>query len=189
MGKRTMLNLGFAVPGIFWATLLISGRFYPGYSSVRDRVSELGALGAPTRWIFNPGMLLCALLSLVFVYGLVRVCKQVELSTIPAWLLLVHGVSLAGAASFPLPLPMHGQAGMLAMLLPLSPLLALMLWHRAGNGRLKLTALTSLVLISLGFSVLFPDFLPELAGLKQRIAHLGWTVWFAGLGAIIGKTS
>ena len=25
------------------------------------------------------------------------------------------------------------------------------------------------------------------AGLKQRIAHLGWTVWFAGLGTIIAR--
>ncbi|HDP94798.1 MAG TPA: DUF998 domain-containing protein [Candidatus Aminicenantes bacterium] len=187
MDKRTMLNLGFAVPGVFWATLLISGRFYPGYNSARNLVSELGALDAPTRWIFNPGMLICAVLSVVFVLGLVRAARQAELSTLPAWLLLVHGVSLAGAALFPLPLPMHGQAGMLAMLLPLSPLLALMLWRPAGNGRLKLTAVTSLVLIGLGFSVLFPDFLPELAGLKQRVAHLGWTVWFAGLGAVISR--
>ena len=188
MGKRTMLNLGFAVPGVFWATLLISGRLYPGYNSAGNLVSELGALDAPTRWIFNPGMLLCALLSVVFVCGLTQVCRRSGLPCLPAWLLLVHGVSLAGAAVFPLPLPMHSHAGMLGMLLPLSPLLALIQWRRAGNGVLKLTAITSLVLLGLGFLVMFPDFLPELAGLKQRIAHLGWTVWFAGLGTLAARS-
>jgi len=181
-------HLGFAVPAVFWLTLLVSGRVYPGYNAVRDLVSQLGALGTPSQWVFNPGMILCALLSLAFAVLLAKVCRERGLSPLPAWLLLVHGISLAGAALFPLPLAMHARAGALGMFLPLPPLAALILWRGEGNRQLRAAAVISLLFMGLGFTVMFPQWLPELTGLKQRMAHLGWSVWFAGLGwGIRGK--
>lgn len=180
--EKLIPHLGFAVPGLFWLTLLVSGRIYPGYNPVRDLVSQLGALGTPSQWVFNPGMFLCALLSLVFAGLLAGVCRRKGLSPLPAWLLLVHGVSLGGAALFPLPLAMHARAGALGMFLPLPPLAALILWRGESHRRLRAAAVISLIIMGLGFTVMFPRWLPELTGLKQRMAHLGWSVWFATLG-------
>ena len=186
--NKSILHLGFLVPVIFWLTLLLSGRIYPEYNHLSNLVSELGALDAPSRWVFNLGLLMCALLSLVFSIRLVRACRRSGLSTLPAWLLTVHGLSMAAAAIFPLPLPMHARAGTLGMLLPL-PLLAVLIFWRGGNAcRLRRAAVISLVLMGLGFSVMFPQWLPQLAGLKQRFAHMGWSVMFIGLGTFPWKT-
>jgi hypothetical protein len=35
-----------------------------------------------------------------------------------------------------------------------------------------------LFIMSLGFLAFMPEFLSDISGLKQRLFHIGWSVWF-----------
>jgi len=65
--------------------------------------------------------------------------------------------------------------------MPLSPLLAILLWRKANLSFLKLAATLSLVLMIMGFLTCFPTLLEGQIGLKQRFFHLGWSLWFVYL--------
>lgn len=179
---RCLLALGWSIPLIFWGTLALGGFLYADYHHLRRLVSEMGAIGAPSQYWFMAGLLACAVLSVCFVIGLVRACRQRGISPLPAWIILSFSFSLAGAALFPLPLPLHLWLGLPSVLTILSPLAALFLWQGeqspAGGTPLVLAVL---VLFLLGATAFWPEIMSSLPGLKQRFFHLGWSLWFVGL--------
>jgi hypothetical protein len=99
------------------------------YNHFSRMVSELGAIGTKSQLAFSAGLILCSVLSVLFILGLSRVCKEIGLSVIPAWILLSFPVSIAGAAIFPLPLRLHLIMGMPSILVIFSPMLGLILWR------------------------------------------------------------
>jgi hypothetical protein len=104
---------------------------------------------------------------------------------LPVLLILTFTVSIGGAGLFPLPLHLHLLLGLPSVLLVLSPMLAWLLWR----GRLpwgSALALPSLALMSLGFLAFLP-LLPGYPGLKQRLFHLGWSLWFGSLSLAFGR--
>ena len=181
------LRLGYLIPAVFWATTFTCGFILGDYDHATRLVSELGAIGTPSRWAFTAGLLTCALLGAVFIRTLVARCRELRASTVPVLVLAAYVVSIAGAALFPLPMRAHLVAGQPSMLLPLSPLLALVVWR--GHPRwasLRPWVVASLVIMGLGFFAFRPDVWPAWPGLKQRVFHLGWSLWFVGLERAFG---
>jgi len=182
MNKKYLLALGSVIPVIFWGTLTVCGVVMGDYNHLTRLVSELGAIGTRTQHMFMAGLLACAVLSVLFVIGLCQACKKMEISMIPALIILTFSFSIGGAAIFPLPLRLHLWAGMPSIVLFLSPLSALVLWWREKMpAGLRAWAIVSLALILLGFMAFMPDVLGAYPGLKQRIFHLAWSIWFIGL--------
>lgn len=182
--------LGAATPAVFWITTILCGFILPDYNHASRLVSELGALGTPTRFIFSAGLVACALLSAWFVTRLAGACRDRGLAQLPALVLLTHSLSLAGAGLFPLPLRAHLYLGMPSILILLSPPLALLMWRGAGRpNAIRWYAALSLCLMAGGLTAWFPHFLPELPGLKQRLFHAGWSLWFVGLGRGFGAAT
>jgi len=181
--RKPFLLAGISVPVVFWGTLVLCGARLGGYSHRVRLVSELGATGTPTRELFAAGLLACSALSLVFIVGLYRECRQVRMSTVPVLVLLAYTVSIAGAGLFPLPHRLHGALGSPSIVLPLSPMLAAVLWRRAPYPEgLRIFSILGLLLMSSGFLAFLPDVLGAYPGLKQRLFHAGWTLWFVYLG-------
>jgi len=182
MKVRYLLALGSVIPVIFWGTLTVCGYVMGDYNHLTRMVSELGAIGTRSQYIFMAGLLACAVLSVLFVIGLRRECKQRGISMIPALLILSFSLSIGGAAIFPLPLRMHLIMGMPSFLLFFSPLAALLLWRGEKQpAGLRIWAIVSLAVMLLGFLAYMPDVLGAYPGLKQRFFHLGWSLWFIGL--------
>jgi len=178
-----MLALGSVIPVIFWGTLTVCGYVMGNYNHLRRLVSELGAMGTKTQYIFMAGLLACAGLSILFVVGLCQACKKMEISMIPALIILAFSISIGGAALFPLPLRLHLIMGLPSVLLFLSPLVALVLWRGDNSpAGLRLWAILSLAIMLLGFLAFMPEVMSSTLGLKQRFFHLGWSLWFIGLG-------
>jgi hypothetical protein len=175
-----LLRCGALAPFVFWATTVVCGFVLGDYNHFSRLVSELGAMGTPSRFLFTAGLVSCSILSLLFVFGLRRACLALGLSRAPAWWILSYSFSIAGAGLFPLPLRLHGILGMPSVLLVLSPLSALLLWPGT-RARLKVAAALALAIMSLGFLAFFPTVLGALMGLKQRLFHLGWGIWFITL--------
>ena len=185
MKTRQLLALGSVIPVIFWGTLVVCGYAMGNYNHLTRLVSELGAIGTKTQYMFTAGLLACAVLSVLFVVGLCQECKKRGISTIPALIILSFSVSIGGAAIFPLPLRLHLIMGMPSILLFLSPLAALLLWRGEKQSvGLQAWAIASLAIMFLGFMAFMPDVLGAWPGLKQRFFHLGWTLWFIGLSRV-----
>jgi hypothetical membrane protein len=185
MNKRYMLALGSVIPVVFWGTLTVCGYVLGDYNHLTRLVSELGEIGTRTQYLFTAGLLACAVLSVLFVIGLCEECKKREISMIPALIILSFSLSISGAAIFPLPLRMHLIMGMPSVLLFLSPMAELFFWRgKKMPARLQIWAIVSLTIMLLGFLAYMPDVLGAYPGLKQRLFHLGWSLWFLGLSQV-----
>ena len=181
MNSRWLLYLGRLVPIVFFGTTIVCGYMQGNYNHFSRMVSELGTIGTRSQFVFMAGLLICSGLSVLFVFGLLRRCKESGLSVSPVFLILTYSFSIAGAALFPLPLRMHGILGSPSILLILSPLLALMFWRKNGPRHIIAISIISLLVMALGFLAFMPDFLAEYMGLKQRFFHVGWSIWFVYL--------
>ena len=189
MKTRHLLALGSVVAVIFWGTLTVCGVVMGNYNHLTRLVSELGAIGTRSQYIFMAGLLACAVLSVLFVVGLYQECKKRGISMIPALIILTFSLSIGGAAIFPLPLRMHLIMGMPSVLLFLSPLAALLLWRgREFLVNLRVWAILGIIIMLLGFMAFMPDVLGAYPGLKQRFFHLGWSLWFIGLSRAIFRS-
>lgn len=173
------IRLGAGIPIVFFLTTFVCGFLLGDYNHLNRTVSELGAMGTRTRVLFSAGLLVCAILSVLFVVGLRRACRVLGINPIPALIILAYSVSIAGAGIFPLPLRLHLIMGMPSVLLILSPVMSLLLWRRArGLPHIVAMSLAALGLMSLGFLAFTPGVLSGYPGLKQRFFHVGWSVWF-----------
>jgi len=179
MKTKYLLYLGSSVPIVFWMTTIICGFVQGDYNHFTRMVSELGTIGTNSQYIFTAGLVTCSALSVAFVLGLYRICKEMEISTIPAFIILSFSVSIAGAGIFPLPMRLHLYMGMPSILLIFSPLVSLFLWNRKGQlSNFYLMTILSLLIMSLGFLAFKPEVLNSYIGIKQRFFHVGWSVWF-----------
>ena len=178
MKTKWLLYSGFFIPILFWVTIIVCGFMIGNYDHTRRLVSELGAIGTRSQHFFTTGLVLCSILSVFFIIGLYKTCKQAGLNVIPILIILTFSFSICGAALFPLPQKLHGILGMPAVILFLSPLLALFLWKSEQLSNIKLVSFLAFLVMSLGFLSYLPNVLGEYPGLKQRFFHLGWTAWF-----------
>jgi hypothetical membrane protein len=184
MINRYLLYTGFLTPIIFWTTTIICGFVMGNYSHTTMLVSELGAIGTSTRYLFTAGLVLSSICSVLFIVRLYKTAKQNGLSITPILILLTFSFSICGAALFPMPLRLHGILGMPSVLLFLSPIFSLLLWKREIIPSIRYFSILALVVMLLGFSVYLPNILSESFGLKQRFFHFGWSIWFVYLGAV-----
>ena len=128
MKRKRLLYPGASIPIVFFGTTFICGYIQGNYNHFSRMVSELGTIGTRSQFVFMAGLLVCSILSVLFVVGLCKTCKETNLSVIPVAFILLYSVSIAGAAIFPLPLRLHGILGIPSVLLILSPLMSLILW-------------------------------------------------------------
>jgi hypothetical membrane protein len=180
MRTKHFLYLGFIIPIMFWITTVVCGLLLGDYNHLARMVSELGAIGTSTQILFSIGLIVCAVLSMLFIVGLYKTCKIFKLNIFPVLIIFSYSLSIAGAGIFPLPLRLHLIMGMPSILLFLSPFLGLFLWKRE-LAMLNQMSILSLLLMSLGFLSYFPNLLSDYLGLKQRFFHIGWSVWFSYL--------
>lgn len=175
--NKYLIYLGFIIPLIFWSTTIICGLIIENYNHFANLVSELGALGTRTQNIFTLGLVLSAFLNVLFVIGMWKYSKKLQLSPTPILFLLFYSF-IAGPAIFPMPLRLHGIVGMPFPFLMLSPLLALILWRKKEHSlKIRIVAIISFTIMILGLLIFVPNFLDEYFGLKQRFLYLGWSLW------------
>lgn len=182
MNSKRLLYLGSLIPIVFFGTTFLCGYMQGNYNHFSRMVSELGTIGTKSQFVFMAGLLICSVLSVLFVVGLFRACKDSGLNVSPILLILAYSVSIAGAALFPLPLRLHGILGSPSILLIFSPLLGLIFWNKREQPlHIIPMSILSFLVMSLGFLAFMPDVLAEYPGLKQRFFHAGWSIWFVYL--------
>lgn len=177
MKTKSFLYLGFFVPIIFWATTIVCGLMIEDYNHFTWLVSELGALGTKSQYLFTTGLVLSAFLNVIFIIGLWKYSKKQRLNIIPILFLSLYSF-IAGPAIFPMPLRLHGIVGLPFPFLILSPVLAIIVWRKKEHLlKIRTLAIISFLIMMLGFLIFIPNVLNEYFGLKQRFLYAGWTVW------------
>ena len=170
-----------------WGGIVIGGAAYPGYDSLRQYISELGATGAVTGWmvswlVFVPSGLLILAGCLLAAWAMRR-----SVPGLLGWLLLAwYGASLTGAGIYPCEFEcartevtfnalMHdlvGGTGYLAV--PIG------IWLVTAAGRATGAAFVAFgvvcgLLALIGFGGVVAD--PEFGGLLQRVLEGSVTVF------------
>ena len=173
---QTLLIFGIVSPLLFWFTTLVCGLILEDYSHLSNMVSELGAMGTRTQYVFTTGLVLSSILNVFFGIGLWRMGKTLNLRMIPILLIFCYSF-LAGPAIFAIPHKLHGVwYGF--MLIMVAPFFALVQWRKQEHLlKIRWVAIISFAIMMLGFLVFFPDILSNYFGLKQRFLYLGWSVW------------
>ena len=177
MHIKQLVHVGFLSPKNFWITTVVCGLLLENYNHFTWLVSELGALGTSTQYIFTFGLVLSSILNVFFVIGLYKYCKTEQLSIAPVIFHFLYSF-LAGPALFPMPMKLHSIAGLPFPLIMLAPILSVILWRKKEHLlKIRTVAIISFLIMMLGFLIYFPNILNEYFGLKQRFLYAGWTVW------------
>jgi len=127
---RVGLAAGIATPFLYFGTQLVAAPFYPGYSFLSQVASELGSDRAASPTVFNVGVFLTGIATLLAAFGIGRALRTAGIR--PAWVWVVAlaliscGAGSINAGFFHLPNPRHNPgllgAGMfvLPLVLPLA---------------------------------------------------------------------
>ncbi len=173
--------------GVTWL-----GVVTPGYSAVRQTISELGPLGGRGRPALAVLNLIIALAAGVFALGLFSIAKHMHWTMTPAYFVGLYAVLAVGLAAFPSGHRLHNVFGLLQTF-PFvgAPWSVALGWRGLG-------VLTPISWAALGLLVvamvlnLAPAFSPRLAkafapvyGLAQRSLFVAWYGWCAILGLLL----
>lgn len=170
--------------GVTWL-----GAATPGYSAVRQTISELGPQGGKGRRALAGLNLLIALAAVMLACGLFFVARHVPWTTTPAYFVGLYAVLPAGLAAFPSGHRLHNVVGLLQTFPFVGAPLSVALGWR-GLGLLTPISWVALGLLIVAMAInLAPAFssrlnkaLAPVYGLLQRSLFVAWYGWCAILG-------
>ena len=174
--------------GIVGLALLV-----PGYSHVRQTVSEIGEIGSPVRIPF--AMMLCAvaICILIFASAVRDLLARIGRSQLAAYLIGFMALSAAGVGVFAYPHPLHNIFGLSELVGYQAPLALAVTWRGEKGVKTLLTIswifyVIILVAIALNLSPSMPSVwvhLRPIHGLLQRVLFAAWFGWCATVGLLL----
>ena len=193
--KRIGLWFGVIAVLLFVAGTHAIGTISPGYSHVRQTVSELGEVGSPGQFAFSALLCLIAACLVIFASGVARSHRGLGCSVLPAWFVVAMAISCAGVGLFSYPHPLHNVFGLSETVGLQAPLVAaLVCWRTA---RAKSIANYSIVMYVVVLAAIAVNFIPlvrpaglwplvrPFLGIVQRFLFLSWFVWCAGYAMLL----
>lgn len=164
----------------------------PGYSHVRQTVSELGEVGSPARISFTILLLCVAACILIFAAGIRERSIGAGRSPLAAYLIGFMAMSTVGVGVFAHPHPLHNVFGLSELIGYQAPLILAYTWR--GNPRAGTLVTFSWVMaglvwvaIVLNLSSFGPiwAYIKPCYGLVQRSLFAAWFGWCAGVGVLL----
>jgi hypothetical membrane protein len=187
MKTTTLLYTGIMIPSIFWFATLVCGFIHGDYNHLTGTISELGARGTRSETLMTIFIVICTLLSVFFMEGLFKACKELGLNIIPVFSLFGFIIMFGWAAIFHSGNSLHAASGPVFLLLYLGALLAAIVWRGKKLLLIRLLSILSLTIMLLILLRFIPSVQNNYPGLVQRFAHLGWSVWFISLAVCFIK--
>lgn len=180
---------------LFFAGIFAIGLITPGYSHVRQTVSELGEVGAPGRVAFSVLLGLIATCLVVCACAIARSLRDLGCSTLPAYFVGAMAISCMGVGLFAFPHPLHNVFGLSEMVGFQAPLIAALVGRKSPRARravLFSTILYALVVLAIAINLvplirpagLWPLIRP-FYGLVQRSLFASWFLWCAGYALLL----
>jgi hypothetical membrane protein len=177
-------------------TLLLAG-FLPGYSLIRQTVSEIGGVGSPLRWAYSSFLLVEGMLAALFGSALFGISRSAHLSRWPVLLLWIEAGCYVGLAAYPTPHPLHNLFGLIQVVGYSAMLAGWLAWRRdvrlARLARLSGGLFLLFIVLFVGWIGLLiaslhnPPMLKLLAatqGLSQRAYIYTLPIWAFAVGLV-----
>ncbi len=167
--------------------------FIPGYSHVRQTVSEIGEVGSPARVPFAVMLGCVAVCLLVFASAVSDLSSKNGHSKWAAWLIGFMALPAAGIGVFAYPHPLHNVFGISEIIGYQAPLVMAFTWRRDPRAKTLVTISWILfVLIWLAIALNLSSSVPAIwvhvkpvHGLAQRALFAAWFGWCAILGLLL----
>ncbi len=177
--------LAFGIAGL---ALLI-----PGYSHVRQTVSEIGEIGSPARVPFAIMLFCVAACILVFASAVRDMSVAAHHSRLAAYVIGFMALPAAGIGLFAYPHPLHNLFGMSELIGYQAPLVLALTWRR--GPRAKTLVVLSWILFALiwgaialnlsAFAAPVWAYVKPVHGLAQRALFAAWFGWCAVVGILL----
>jgi hypothetical membrane protein len=153
------LRLGITVPFLYYGLQLLAAPFYPHFSFVRTTASELGSDLSPCDWIFNIGIIIEGVVTLIAAVGFLRAFWRLGARRVLALLasiaVAINGFQCLWAGLHPLPDPRHGGHTVVVIAMVLLPiLLTATMWRLSDSRLLKTYLIATLVLLAAMFPIM-----------------------------------
>ncbi len=180
---------------ILFAGIFSVGLMTPGYSHVRQTVSELGEVGSPGQVAFSVLLCLVAACLIIFADAVARSLKESGHSALPAYLLGAMAISTAGVGIFAFPQPLHNIFGMSETVGYQAPLVAALVCKTDQRAKpIKVFSIIMYVLVLLAIAVnlialirpagIWSQIKPFF-GIVQRSLFASWFVWCTGYALLL----
>ena len=133
--KDWRLLMGPLAACIFGVGIIGLSRMIPGYSQIRQTVSEIGEVGSPARWPFALMLCIVAVCLLIFAVGVHALALEKRRSRWPAYFVAYMAIPAAGIGIFAYPHALHNVFGMLEIVGYQAPLVMALTWRRDREAR------------------------------------------------------
>ena len=197
--QRALLVCGIVSTVLYAATDILGGTSYPGYSFTSQTISELAAVGAPSKPLVDPLFLLYPVLVLAFAVGVLRKTTNAKRELRVTSVLLIT-YALVALASAPFSMQQRGAGGLTtnAPHIIFMSLIVLLLLFTMGFGayalgrRFRIYSLGTLIAVIV-FGSLTASFAPRMAaglttpgvGIIERVAVYAPMLWIAVLASAL----
>jgi len=195
MKWKYRLLFGPLAGAIFFVGITGLALLVPGYSQVRQTVSEIGEVGSPARVPF--AIMLCCVAACIMVFALaVRdISVEVGHSQLAAYFTGFMALPAAGIGIFAYPHPLHNVFGISELISYQAPLILALTWRRDPRARplVSLSWILYVVIcaaIALNLSSLDRQgpvwaYVKPAYGLVQRALFATWFGWCAVVGVLL----
>ncbi len=184
-GPLAGVILGIGIAGL---ALLI-----PGYSHVRQTVSEIGEIGSAARMPFAIMLFCVAVCILVFASAVRDVSLATHHSPFAAYLIGFMALPAAGIGVFAYPHPLHNVFGLSELIGYQAPLVLALTWRR--DPQAKAIVVVSLIFFALVWGAITLNltslvqpvwvYVKPIHGLAQRALFAAWFGWCAVVGILL----
>lgn len=195
MTLRARLLCGVAATAVLWSGLMLLPLMVPGYSSIRQTVSEIGEIGSPARIPFAAMLFVLAACLLLFAWGLRDISVQLRRSPVAAYLVGFMAVSSLGVGIFAFPHPLHNVFGLSEIIGYQAPWVLALTWRRVKKvGTIVTFSWTMAVLVwcailanlgVLDWHGTLQHLERPVYGIVQRSLFFAWFVWLAGASLML----
>jgi hypothetical membrane protein len=169
----------------------------PGYSHVRQTVSEIGEMGSPARVPFAIMLCCVAACILVFASAVRDLSAQAGRPALAAYVIGFMALSASGVGVFAYPHPLHNIFGISELIGYQAPLILALTWRR--DPRAKTLVAFSWIMFGLIWTAIALNlssfdrhgavwaYVRPAYGLAQRALFAAWFGWCAGAGVFLFK--
>jgi hypothetical membrane protein len=195
MKRENRLLFGLLAAVIFACGVVGVALMVPGYSHVRQTVSEIGEMGSPARIPFAIMLCCVAACLLVYAFGVRDVSVRAGHSRFAAYLIGFMALAAAGVGIFAFPHPLPNIFGESELIGYQAPLAVALSWRSDPKAR-RLVAfswiLFALIWISIALNLsslyrqgLMWAYVKPIYGLVQRSLFAAWFGWCAVVSVLL----
>ncbi|WP_158785840.1 DUF998 domain-containing protein [Granulicella sp. L46] len=195
ISKRLLFGPAAAV--IFAVGIVSLPLMIPGYSQVRQTVSEIGEVGSPARLPFSVMLCCVGALLLVFASAVGSLSRRRGHSPLAAWIIGFMAVPCIGIGIFAYPHPLHNVFGMLETIGYQAPIFLALSWRR--DPQTKSLVRFSWIFFAIVWFTIAINFtvfhrygtvwahVKPIYGLVQRSLFAAWFIWCAGAALLLRR--